>query len=110
MEREKAFNAGLIGPGGIIAPSEGMIELVSHPEELEGSGHNTDEVQQSRDIDLNMPILEVVEEGSVRLPEEYDGGGGVEQGLLSQDLDPVNLLLIIEAVSRERTKRAREGV
>ncbi|KAB2626693.1 hypothetical protein D8674_020311 [Pyrus ussuriensis x Pyrus communis] len=95
---------GLFGPGGIIAPSAGMIELVSHLEEFKGNEEHTEVVQQSIDIDLNMSIMEGVEEGSVRAPKGYGVDGGVEQRLLSQDSDPFNLLPIIEAISRKGRK------
>lgn len=104
LERERAFDAGLFGPGGIIAPSAGMIELVSHLEEFKGNEEHTEVVQQSIDIDLNMSIMEGVEEGSVRAPKGYGVDGGVEQRLLSQDSDPFNLFPIIEAISRKGRK------
>lgn len=109
LERERTFDVGLIGSSGIIAPGAGMIKLVSHLEEFEGNGESTEVVQQSKDIDLNMLILEVVEEWSKRASGWYSVDEGVEQGLLSQDSDPFNLLPIIEAVSREITKKVLRG-
>lgn len=82
LERERAFDAGLIGPGGVIAPGAGMIELASHPEEFEDNGGNIEVVQQGRNIDLNMPILEVGEDESARICGGSAIGEGVEQGYL----------------------------
>lgn len=57
MERERAFDAGLIRLESFIAPGARSIELVSHPEEIKGNGESNKVVQPSRDIDLNMPFV-----------------------------------------------------
>ncbi|KAM1398236.1 hypothetical protein ACFX2I_015707 [Malus domestica] len=108
VERERAFDAGLIGPSGVIAPAAGLIELVSHPDELEGNGESFEVIPQVRNIDLNMPLVEGITEKVERIHGESDVGGGGEQRSLSQDSDPFNLLPIIEVVSTERLKRSRE--
>lgn len=46
---------------------------------------------------------------AIRYITKYEGdGAGLGDGLLSQDSDPFNLLLIIEAVTRGGAKRSRD--
>ncbi|XP_070672186.1 uncharacterized protein [Malus domestica] len=109
LEREKAFDAGLIGPGRFVTLGVGSVELLCHPEVVAGISENPPMLQQSKDIDLNIPIMEVVEEGLAWALGRYGVEGDVGQDIASQDSDPFNLLPIIEAVSKGRMKRGREA-
>lgn len=81
---------------------------MNHLEKVVTNGKTTEVLQPSRDIDINMPIVEVHDDVS-EMAHERDGvDGDLGAGLLSQDSDPFNLLPIIEAVSRGGMKRHRD--
>ncbi|KAB2622357.1 ribonuclease H protein [Pyrus ussuriensis x Pyrus communis] len=81
----------------IVAPGVGSVELMSHPEEIEDNGWNPKGIQRSRAIDLNMPLMEMVDEVHARVPGRSGVEKNVEQIFISQDSGPFNLLPIIEA-------------
>lgn len=55
MARAQAFDAGLIGLGGVVAPEAGTITLLDHPDERV--------VVVSYAFDLNVPVM--VEHGGL---------------------------------------------
>lgn len=56
LEHEKAFDAGLIGPGGVIAPEAGFVVFVDHPEETLIVRDSSENKHPNQDIDLNISI------------------------------------------------------
>lgn len=62
LEREKAFDTGLIGPGDVVAPEAGPIVLMNHPEERGVMGDSDESLQIIHAFDHNVPIV-VEQEG-----------------------------------------------
>ena len=60
-----------------------MIELVNHMEKVAANGMSTEVLQPSRDIDLNMPIVEVHDDVSEMASERDGADGDLGAGLLS---------------------------
>lgn len=76
----------------------GSVELMSHRDEVEDNGRNPKGMEQSRAIDLNMPLMEMVDKVPIRVPGRSGVETNVEQVFVSQDSNPFNLLPIIEVV------------
>ncbi|KAB2623921.1 hypothetical protein D8674_037874 [Pyrus ussuriensis x Pyrus communis] len=98
----------LIDRGDSIAPEAGRIELLSHLDLIKVIGESTKVIQPNRDIDLNIPIMEVNSDVSGRNHVSDGIARGLGEGLTSQDSNLFNLLLIIEAVLRGGMKNNRE--
>lgn len=71
---------------------------MSHLDLIEAIGENTKVMQPNRDIDLNIPIMEVNSDVSGRNHVSDGISRGLGEELTSQDSNLFNLLLIIEAV------------
>ena len=100
LAREQAFDAGLIGPGGVVPLEAGPITLMDHPDKRW--------VVVSHASDLNIPVVGE-RKGLTVHPAVMEGEGvNLGEGIGSQDSDPFDLLPIIEAVTKGGTKRRRE--
>ncbi|KAM2839900.1 hypothetical protein COP1_031455 [Malus domestica] len=110
--REAAFDAGLIGPGGVIA--EGVEHVTLHEiHELETQKNLADVTNETgQSFDLNSELLNIDGngEGIVDSGEEFrrllSANGNDVHGTSIED-DPFQLALIIEAVMKEQKGRKR---
>ncbi|KAM1262966.1 hypothetical protein ACFX13_028699 [Malus domestica] len=120
-DREKAFDAGLIGRGGEVAPGVANVILFELQEpvgyEVGDGGCN----QRGIQVDLNVPID--VEDGPLQEEEQMvddssreqrqEGRGDVLVSIMgwggTQDSDPFNLGPIIDAISREHSRKKRRN-
>ncbi|KAM1018688.1 hypothetical protein ACFX2C_040285 [Malus domestica] len=120
-DRERAFDAGLIGRGGEVAPGVANVILFELQEpvgdEVGDEGCN----QRGIQVDLNVPID--VEDGLLQGEEQMvddssreqrqGGKGDAPVSIMgwggTQDSDPFNLGPIIDAISREHSRKKRRN-
>ena len=107
--REAAFDAGLIGRGGEVAPGIKNVMLLDFVEPEGGTEDGIGESQRGLIVDLNLPAH--MKDGDklcvVQQAEESDGGMGDMVQTMTQDSDPFELEPIIEEACRASKRRKR---